>query len=96
MNFNKLLTAGAGVIITSMVTWIVVTLHNVELNIRDIHSEIRAVNSQNNIQNSLFQELYEMHGTDKRYFLDSIQHKYTPKMLMGPVDTSKNVEASRL
>ena len=51
---------------TSLITWAFYTIHALEGKIQAIEGDIAAVEVRGNIYNGLFQELYELHGSDRR------------------------------
>ncbi len=53
--------------ITGLLSWTLITVH-------DQDSEIRLLKYQNNIYNSLFQELYEYHTPGRTAFISSLRY----------------------
>ena len=82
---NKVIIGVATTAIASLLAWVLFTVNANE-------DKIKIMEYQENVYNSLFQELYEYHSIDKTFLLRNLNHKksnnVSPAMPQGSEDTN--------
>ena len=84
---NKVIIGVATTAIVSLLSWVLFTVNANE-------DKIKLMNYQQNVYNSLFQELYEYHSINKTFLLRNLNHKKSnntsPAMPQGLEEKYKN------